>query len=412
MSVRDRFSGYLPYRHNEISDIWQRAIFVPDANVLLGLYRFSDSTRNEFLKILRDFKSRLWVPQRVAQEFFNNRLNVIGEQIDNYRDMTDSIVKIEKSLSNQSRQPFLSPKTLAKLQSTLKEVKDELDHGEQAYEKRINTDEIVEEIAELINESVGAPTSDERTREICGEGELRYKKKIPPGYKDAAKPDDVDEVRKFGDLIIWKQIIEKSKKDGMPAIFICDDAKEDWWLIHRGKTIGPRPELIQEFKEETDCQIAFYSAFRFFEFAGKKLKRPLSKSAASEVKTFRKRHLERKNLVGDQFDSYRRWSQSNAGASNELYKHEMLKKKYEKITSEIEELESEISKIEKERHALLSMAGKGDVQSNWFHEELDSMTNAMYRKARVLDRLIRQRDKFVARTYESDGQSDLLSDER
>ncbi|WP_204277464.1 PIN-like domain-containing protein, partial [Escherichia coli] len=63
------------------------------------------------------------------------------------------------------------------------------------------------------------------------EGEDRYAKKIPPGYKDAKK--DAGEFDKYGDLIIWKDMIGKAKADKRPILFISDDAKEDWWWIHK-----------------------------------------------------------------------------------------------------------------------------------------------------------------------------------
>jgi hypothetical protein len=36
------------------------------------------------------------------------------------------------------------------------------------------------------------------------------------------KKDD----NKFGDLIIWKELIKKSKKDNQPFIFITNDSKK------------------------------------------------------------------------------------------------------------------------------------------------------------------------------------------
>ncbi len=51
--------------------------------------------------------------------------------------------------------------------------------------------------------------------------------------------------RKFGDLIIWLQILEKFK-DTVSLFFVTDDEKEDWWHTLGGKKIGPRRELREE----------------------------------------------------------------------------------------------------------------------------------------------------------------------
>lgn len=65
------------------------------------------------------------------------------------------------------------------------------------------------------------------------------------------KKKDSGDRRLYGDLIVWKQVIQKSKKDKINIILVTDDLKEDWWLKINGKTIGPRFELIKEFHIET-----------------------------------------------------------------------------------------------------------------------------------------------------------------
>ena len=43
------------------------------------------------------------------------------------------------------------------------------------------------------------------------------------------------------------KLLERAKAEKKPLLFVTDDAKEDWWLIHEERTIGPRPELLREF---------------------------------------------------------------------------------------------------------------------------------------------------------------------
>ena len=110
-------------------------------------------------------------------------------------------------------------------------------------------DTILSELTKLYEGKVGDKYSDERLKEIFTIGEERYNKKVPPGYKDTNKK--TGDRHRFGDLIIWLQILEKSKKDGCDIIFVTDDKKEDWWQLHNGDKIGPRRELIIEFRKET-----------------------------------------------------------------------------------------------------------------------------------------------------------------
>jgi hypothetical protein len=49
---------------------------------------------------------------------------------------------------------------------------------------------------------------------------------------------------------------------------VTDDVKEDWWQRVNGETVGPRPELVEEYYERTDGQrIHFYTPRRFLEYA-------------------------------------------------------------------------------------------------------------------------------------------------
>ena len=117
---------------------------------------------------------------------------------------------------------------------------------------------------------------------LYSEGEKRYKENIPPGYKDKAKPNN----DKYGDLVLWKEMLYKCQSDAKDLIFICDDRKEDWWLEHQGKTISPRPELLKEFNSETKRECHFYKPFQFLEFANKYLDSKIKSETIEEVKNY------------------------------------------------------------------------------------------------------------------------------
>ena len=59
----------------------------------------------------------------------------------------------------------------------------------------------------------------------------------------------------YGDLIVWKQTIEKAKESNRDVIFVTDDKKNDWFEAKvKGKRSGPRKELLREFSKESDGQ--------------------------------------------------------------------------------------------------------------------------------------------------------------
>jgi hypothetical protein len=66
--MKKLFPGYFRPNEREIKQIWSEGLIALDANVLLNLFRYSEETREEFLRILNLFKEKLILPKRAAQE--------------------------------------------------------------------------------------------------------------------------------------------------------------------------------------------------------------------------------------------------------------------------------------------------------------------------------------------------------
>lgn len=88
------------------------------------------------------------------------------------------------------------------------------------------------------SDKVGGPYPLDKKKEAFEQGRKRYEKHIPPGYKDEEKNNkkgqgkeqgNSNEERRFGDLIVWVQILDKAEETGKPIVFVTDDRKEDWW---------------------------------------------------------------------------------------------------------------------------------------------------------------------------------------
>lgn len=294
--MKNSFPGYFPPTTREIEDLWENCLFTLDTNILLNLYRYSDSTRKEILQILHAMKDRLWLPHRAAKEYFFNRLGVISQQEKAYEDAIKTIETFQGDLSNSRQHPFLTENLMAKLTEVLKEVTSELRVNKNVHAKRTHADEIQQAISELFDGRVGPSYSEAQLDDICKEGDERYNRKTPPGYKDDGKNETASpglaKYRRFGDLIIWKQILEKSNEAGKGIIFVNDDKKEDWWLIFRGKTLGPRPELVDEFLASCNQSFYMYQADRFFELAAKHVKQAINPASVSEIRDLIKSDIE------------------------------------------------------------------------------------------------------------------------
>lgn len=291
--MKELFPGYFKESEENLRKVWDTCLFVFDANILLNFYRYSDTTRREFLQILEKIKARVWLPHRAAEEYLNNRLSVIDQQERSYDDTMKSISALKSDLDNARQHPFVNQEIMTQVDSVFKSLCEELSKNKGIHTKRISSDEIKESISLLFENSVGQPYDKERLEQLIIDGEERYKQKIPPGFKDGSKSGDSDvfseKCRKYGDLIVWNQVIDKSIETGQGIVLVIDDKKEDWWEKFKGKTVGPRPELVKEFKDRANNTFHMYQADRFLELARENLDEQVSEEIVEEIREVRRR---------------------------------------------------------------------------------------------------------------------------
>lgn len=270
--MREKYIGWYVKTPDNIAKLWDNAIFVPDANVLLHSLRHPASVRDELLRLFGALGDAIWIPYQVGLEFHRNRLDVEFGALDAY----DALIKDQEAIFDKARDrlrqlrahPTIDvSKELSALNMFLTDFKARMQLARTAHPSDAIAG-VVDKLTELLEHRVGEKWPPDKLTAIKKEGEDRYSKKIPPGYKDSKK--DAGEFDKFGDLIIWKEMIAKAKNDKRPVIFISDDAKEDWWWIHKGRKLGPRPELIEEFHASSDQEFHIYEFGQFLRFAGER----------------------------------------------------------------------------------------------------------------------------------------------
>ena len=76
---------------------------------------------------------------------------------------------------------------------------------------------------------------------------------------------------KYGDFIIWKQVLDFAKAKSCPIILVTRDSKDDWWTKKEGKIVSPHLELRREFHEQVQQSFWMYQTQRFYEIANDKL---------------------------------------------------------------------------------------------------------------------------------------------
>lgn len=281
--MRAKFPGYFRPKDKQLKDLWKTCVFAVDANVLLNLYRYSSVTRKELETALSAVGDRIHIPHQAAKEFLKNRLTVTSAQANEYTKTIATIQELLDTLSSKDRHPFLSEDQLPEFQQYSKTLIENLKAQQNGLLNTADEDQILLFIEKLFENKTGVPFDEQALETLIKEGEARYAKEVPPGYKDGKKDGSGDIYRKYGDFLVWKQLMEYSKAENKPLIFITDDRKEDWWLQQSGKTISPRPELIEEFLNETKQSLWMYSVERFIQESAKLSKTTVSDEVIDEI---------------------------------------------------------------------------------------------------------------------------------
>lgn len=276
--MKNAIREYIELSDNEKEALCKSAIFVFDTNVFLNLYRYSSRTRDRLIDSIRELKPRIWMPYQVAYEFCKDRYDVITKSDKRF----DACLKeADKLLSG-----WVEELRLDKDDSDIKELKLHIEGWINTKKKKYSTfsqseDFIFNELLDLFDGRVGKPFSDDEKKQIEQDGAKRYEKKIPPGYKDKDKDGN-----KYGDILVWKEIINYSNSERVDIIFVTHDQKEDWWNIVNGKTIGPRVELRKEFYEITGKTFHMYTMSRFLSLFAKNGDNQIDDTTIKEVKLF------------------------------------------------------------------------------------------------------------------------------
>lgn len=238
----------------------QGDLLIFDTSSLLDLYRHSIINSKRILNYIKKYEDIIWIPEQVKKEVIRNRDK--AKNINMYKNFKKSTTKESEKLkakllqyiNEYSKSGFSN---LGDLEENIKLKFSEIDNVINDYDNSIKEesgiykDFILNEVdtflETLLNgERVGKAFNIVELMEILKEGELRYRYKIAPGFEDEKNKTGVD---KFGDLIIWKQVIKKAGSTDKSNIhFITSDNKPDWFKLRSDNQLEPCKELIEEFK--------------------------------------------------------------------------------------------------------------------------------------------------------------------
>jgi hypothetical protein len=326
--MKDIYGEYSTYSDEEMAEIWRQSIVVVDTNVILDFYCFGQQTLADYYKVLNAIKDsgNLWMPHQVGYEFYENREGIINRQKAQYERIIAYIDEAKEKISGLSNNTInhaqLDFADIAnQYDAKVKTIKSKMQRAERSHPDYISDDAIVNELEQIYSSDIIGPRfSAEQLEILAQEGELRYSKQIPPGYKDAKKDDKPGSKieRKYGDLIIWKQIIDEAKKRSKPVIFVTNDSKEDWVRYSSDKKrLGPKTALRRELLDEAGVDFFLLSSDDFLTEAHRRLDLSVDNASVQEVKRYRELEHERMRDLDMEIDM----NMSGAGPHRRSYEY-------------------------------------------------------------------------------------------
>ncbi len=328
--MKSKFSCFYDVKdEGELKDIWESSdtTFIFDTNVLLSLYSFKTESRKDFFMALSKIRQHIWIPFHVCLEFQLNRILVIKNRRNSFSKLKKEInglkdvLKLEKKYFSTLQTEFSLQKKHPEIHQKIEKIQTDLTEGvkklcdtlkisihelNQDVDK-IDTEKLFVNSDDFIRKEIDDFFSDEKVGEnifktqdeidkFNEEGEVRYSNGIPPGYEDAKDKgegtfcfDGLHYKRKFGDLIIFKQIIEYAKERKLKnIIFLSEDIKEDWRQIEDfdgRKILGARIELKREiYKEANVSNFLIFNIEDFMKNTNKYLNVEFQRDTISSIK--------------------------------------------------------------------------------------------------------------------------------
>lgn len=226
------------------------------------MYRYSNTTRADLLVSLASRENKIWIPNQVAFEYLSRRSKAIADSNKRYDNTQSSWDTLAKTICSNFRLAHDD----ASMTAITESIKDWLTKQKGAKMISTSDDYVLTQLTTLFDNRVGDPFDEDKVKEIEKEGKERYAKKSPPGYMDEKKGSTDLSDNIYGDLILWKQIMEYARESKSNIIFVTNDKKEDWWNTVDGQTIGPRAELRKEFVAYTNMQFHMYTMEQYLTF--------------------------------------------------------------------------------------------------------------------------------------------------
>ncbi|MDR4187793.1 PIN-like domain-containing protein [Bacillus pseudomycoides] len=226
--------------------VWQHGYIILDTSTLDYIERCNVKMAKKLMDIFLIINKRVLTPNHVKEVEMQNYFNLNKEKT-TYSELVSKLIDDIRSLNATSSKGKMSSKIQKflnkliryehiELVNILNKAKSkgteellrtlesqEFKRAIDEYDIFLQSDTVKNFYHKVMHNKLKGFSNDE-LKSIKIEGFDRMKNKIPPAFKDGNKTQN-----QFGDLIIWKEILQLAKHSSKPIIFITEDRKCDWF---------------------------------------------------------------------------------------------------------------------------------------------------------------------------------------
>ena len=250
-----------------------------DTSVLMWLIRVGTEARREFLNWCRtSLAGRVVIPTWALHELYHHlREGTIPLEISqkaaaykkNLSDILSEVSLTADSAISVKSGYATAAELVAQTRERIIKIHDFLTKWEA---EKARYDQATAEVVEFANDRLISSRLFSLLDVVSTTRDIRIEGRIPPGYKDAHKPENA-----VGDLVLWQEVLKDLELRSPPpaqAIIITKDEKSDWYCkpfkveAYDGKVKGenhevgleaklPHPMLEHELKLKTNTTTLF-----------------------------------------------------------------------------------------------------------------------------------------------------------
>lgn len=211
-------------------------LVVFDTNILAYLFKLHSAARQEFFDWTAELvdQERLCIPSWAANEYLNR---VMTGELNDFTPKTKSHDQPKNALETmlETATLFVDDKVLRAISfagnraaylAEFRRLIEALPKVTAAFKHQFDHNEIHDEIVSNLSSSILGSDLVELCQRASIVGDARFEHRLPPAFCDAAK-----ERNRFGDLIIWFELLQHSTvvRDRLTSVLlVTNDEKKDW----------------------------------------------------------------------------------------------------------------------------------------------------------------------------------------